>query len=439
MISLKLSKKWSLSLSDSWPSIRAGVSYRGIRWWIGGCISMLRGVIIFFLFFTTVACYGASAAKLRRPRDLMASREMNFGSERLVRSVDNSFIPIRSLKYAEYVPRVKSKSIPLILYFGGSGESGDEIEQIFRQETFFCKVLDEQFQKKHPCAILAPLLPSRVSFHSGVPNRPSDICVIIHDLVEEFCKAQKHPQIDRSRIYVTGLSLGGAIAFELPAYYPGYFAASVPVSSFMNSLMVPSEHACDYWLVSSKTSFDSDRKKKSLKDLQDALERAGGSIRLSLLPTRGHNAWDMAWQEDGLWDWVFARSLSNEYGNEVHRIWTNVDYVKENGNTPDNVLDGLRSTKFISRGNAKKGDFWACEFTAHQKGRWRLETGNRKGVVRLSVYLSRTGMSWQKIAVTRDRDGACEFQDSTGFRFVKISNEDRHEGAFEIQCLRRVR
>jgi predicted peptidase len=46
-------------------------------------------------------------------------------------------------------------------------------------------------------------------------------------LIDEFIEA--HPDIDRKRIYVGGLSNGGFMTMRLVADYPGFFAAGVPV------------------------------------------------------------------------------------------------------------------------------------------------------------------------------------------------------------------
>lgn len=169
----------------------------------------------------------------------------------------------RTLEYLSFRPEKQRKPVPLVVFVGGSGEMGGDIGVIFRQTTIFSVVTSREFQMRHPCYLYVPHLPSEFSIHSGVPSLPNKDCCFFMDAILQYVKDANMPKIDKNRIYITGLSKGGSIAFELPAYYPGVFAASVPVSTFMNERMVPEKNACDYWLLCNKTSFTSGLKKTS--------------------------------------------------------------------------------------------------------------------------------------------------------------------------------
>lgn len=220
----------------------------------------------------------------------------------------------KSVNYVFYSPKTSPVTgclpVPLVVFFGGRGEIGENMASMFRQSKIFSVVADDAFQRKHPCYLLAVQVGKNFSIHNGLPCKPNADGKLVMDAIRNFIAEANAPGVDSERIYITGLSLGGSIAFELPAYYPGFFAASVPVSSFMNDKMVPDRNACDYWLFANRPSFSTPAKKKALDDLARKLEQSGGSLKTTFFRDRGHNAWDKTWEVDGMWGWMFGRRLS---------------------------------------------------------------------------------------------------------------------------------
>ena len=39
----------------------------------------------------------------------------------------------------------------------------------------------------------------------------------------------------------------------------------------------------------------------------DKVRKQGGDFRIGTFPNEGHNAWDAAWKEDAMWDWMFSK------------------------------------------------------------------------------------------------------------------------------------
>ena len=352
--------------------------------------------------------------------------------------VDNNGL---SMNYLSFIPRTHCKSVPLIVYFGGSGEQGDDINDILHQKTIFSVVTSKNFQKKHPCCLIAPQLPNGMTVHSGLPNRPNSLVESLYSLINDFCSSAVNPQIDTNRIYLTGLSLGGSIAFELPAYYPGYFAASIPISTFMNALMVPNSRACRYWLFNNKTSFASPTKREALADLEKRLSDSGGCLRVSFFPKEGHNAWDAAWRESATWDWLFAQSLIdrsvwNNSSSQGIRCETNFLLPQDNGMSPSNAVDGLNSTFFISAEPVGKGAYWICEYPSPVRGRWRVSIGAhdrsalRKGMM---VYVSMDKKKWRRVAALSVKDGSCVFLEPHGLRYIKVEYRGNKTGLFVLE------
>ena len=345
-----------------------------------------------------------------------------------------------SMNYLSFTPRTHCKTVPLIVYFGGSGEMGDDIRAVMHQKTIFSVVTSKDFQKKHPSCLIAPQLPNGVTIHSGLPNCPNALARSLHSLITNFCRSAVNPQVDANRIYLTGLSMGGSVAFELPAYYPGCFAASIPVSTFMNALMVPDDHACHYWLFNNKTSFVSPSKREALAELGKRLSDSGGSLRVSFFPKEGHNAWDAAWREGATWDWLFAQSVLGPHSRSNSslqgiRCEANFLPAQDNGMSPSNVVDGLSATFFASAEPVGRGAYWLCEYPSPVRGRWRVSVGPRgKSALRkgLMVYVSMDKRRWRRVAALSEKDGSCTFLESHGLRYIKVEYRGNEIGLFVL-------
>ena len=355
--------------------------------------------------------------------------------------VDDSLASGRELRFLAYSPRSKERTLPMLVCFAGSGETGYDVAKLLRQKRLFDVLLSSSFQREHQCFVLCPLLPPNETIHGGIPERPTKFSLRIKSLIDECCRTFNRPSVDTARIYVTGYSYGGALAFEFPCYFPTLFAASVPISSFMNSMMVPDKMATKYWLLYNKTSLRSEEKINELSELSRRIALAGGEFKSSVLPGVGHNAWDCAWREPNVWKWMFSQSLEGRSMRSVIRCETNVPYSKEEGVTPMNPVDGLESTLFISCGLVGRGSYWMCEFDSDMKGRWVVDTSANiaNGLTDMvRVYVSSDEEKWRLVGRVRKSDGRCDFTERKSFKYIKVLYEGEAEGLFSVCSVRKV-
>lgn len=126
--------------------------------------------------------------------------------------------------YLAYHPKTKVQDvkIPLLIYLHGAGGLGTEIRKITGQSRGV--VMGIQKFKKDPCLVVAPQC-SRTSEKSDLRGtwEAEDLNVFLEHLLE------KYPEIDRSRIYLTGNSMGGYGSFMWGGNSPEHFAAIAPV------------------------------------------------------------------------------------------------------------------------------------------------------------------------------------------------------------------
>lgn len=221
----------------------------------------------------------------------------------------------QSLPYRLLVPPDydKTKKYPLIVFFHGAGERGtDNQAQLKFAPTDVFKI--DAFQKAHPCFILAAQCPPNDRWvemdwglMSGVrptePSPPMKLALKALDAVEgEF-------NIDRDRVYVAGLSMGGFATWDLVTRFPDRFAAGVPCCGGGDENTVTAEVAkVPVWAFHS--SDDGVVHVERTRNMIEAMKKAGGSPKYTEYTGLGHGSWGKAFSEPGLYDWLFAQSLS---------------------------------------------------------------------------------------------------------------------------------
>lgn len=136
---------------------------------------------------------------------------------------------------------------PLVLFLHGAGERGDDNSAQLKHGTAL--YLEPANRAAFPCFVVAPQCPAEAQWasmpwntlsgeQSGHPTAPM---LSVLELVDEL--AGQYP-VDRDRLYVTGLSMGGFGTWDLITRYPERFAAAVPICGGGMSSLPPGRPKC---------------------------------------------------------------------------------------------------------------------------------------------------------------------------------------------------
>ena len=183
-----------------------------------------------------------------------------------------------------------TKSYPLVFFLHGAGERGEDLETVARY-GYMKNVKDGE---NYPFIFAAPLCPQNMYW--GALNESLEAFL---DFITETLP------VDLDRVYLTGLSMGGTGTWMLAMACPQKFAAVVPVcgtgicwnAGALKNLPIYIYHGdCDDIVPITESI-----------NMLSAINRQGGNAKIKICYGVGHNAWDTAYNDPELLDWMLAQ------------------------------------------------------------------------------------------------------------------------------------
>lgn len=235
--------------------------------------------------------------------------QLTSGFERLVYNSQGDTLPYRLLYPAGYKKSIK---YPLILFLHGSGARGSDNElQLTNLPAVFT---DSLTRVAYPCFVLVPQCAKKdawVNFPDfprslHATDTPSTSASLTLALAEELMRTFN---IDKSRVYITGYSMGGEGTFDLIARKPHMFAAAVPICPVADTATAGHIRNIPVWVFHGES--DSVNSVIYSRMMVNALKRAGGAPRYTEYTGVGHRCWNKAYTEPGLIQWLFHQKKNN--------------------------------------------------------------------------------------------------------------------------------
>ncbi len=202
------------------------------------------------------------------------------------------------------------KNYPLIIFLHGAGERGNDNEVNLMYITDL--LLDEKNRKDYPAYVLIPQCPKElwwITFDRQAPkivmqDSPSQPMAAVIAVLDEL---ENKEAIDKSRIYVTGLSMGGFGTWDLIARYPNRFAAAAPICGGADIATAPKIAHMPIWVFHGAK--DVVVKVDWSRDMVEALKAADGNVKYTEYPEVNHDSWLNAYAEKDFLQWMFEKSL----------------------------------------------------------------------------------------------------------------------------------
>lgn len=155
-------------------------------------------------------------------------------------------------------------------------------------------------RKKYPAFVFVPQSPPGHCW-GGLPEFPSVDSLVfetIQTLEEEF-------EIDQTRRYVAGGSMGGYGAWYFIGTRPEMFAAAIPYCGAGNPDLAKNMVKVPVWAFHG--TVDRNVSVRGSRRIVEAIKDAGGNPRYTEFAGVGHNVWPSVMQTPGVLDWMFEQ------------------------------------------------------------------------------------------------------------------------------------
>ena len=199
----------------------------------------------------------------------------------------------------DYNPKSRQRW-PLMLFLHGAGERGTNVQ---RSAVHGPLKLVKQ-GKDFPFIIVAPLCPNDELWENG-------------PLLKLLDHVEKKFAVDKNRVYLTGLSMGGYGTWRLGLAHPEKFAAIAPICGGglmidvilagygkkvnpLKALPVWAFHGAKDPLVPLDES----------ERMINALKKSGSTeVKLTVYPKVAHDSWEQAYEDPALYEWLLKHEL----------------------------------------------------------------------------------------------------------------------------------
>ena len=185
----------------------------------------------------------------------------------------------------------KSKKLwPLVLFLHGSGESGSDLAKVKVHGP--PKLVESN--GPFPFILVSPQSPGR-GWNPDVLN------ALLDTLIKQY-------RVDKDRVYLTGLSMGGYGTWMLAAAHPEKFAAIAPICGGGSPADAKALAKLPIWVFHGAK--DNTVPLRRSEEMVEALKAAGGNPKFTVYPDAGHDSWTATYNDPEFYSWLLAQKRS---------------------------------------------------------------------------------------------------------------------------------
>lgn len=212
-------------------------------------------------------------------------------------------------RWHEPLTQQAKQSCPLVIFMHGAGERGtNNVSQLKWgvREIFDClQARGEEF------FFVAGQVPGGKRWVEvdwsmlahAMPENPSETMALQMAFVDYLFATR--PEIDRSRVYVTGVSMGGYGTWDILCRRPMWFAAAMPICGGADVSQVWRLREIPIWTFHGDC--DSTVPVSRSRTVVAALWACDGNVKYTEYPGVGHGSWIPAYGDRKNLDWMFLQ------------------------------------------------------------------------------------------------------------------------------------
>lgn len=242
----------------------------------------------------------------------LVAQDLSLFEKKTFKSKAGHELPYRILYPKNYT---KNKKYPLVLFLHGAGERGNNNEtQLVHGARLF---LDSVNREKYPAIVIFPQCPAEGYWANVKIDRtkmPLDlefdydrpVTPALQAAVELVQNTLTSENIDKKRVYIAGLSMGGMGTFEAVYRFPELFAAAVPICGGADVEAYDKRVSKIPFRVFHGNKDDVVKPVHS-QEIVKKLKVLNTSVEYIEYPDANHNSWDSAFAEPDFLSWLFSK------------------------------------------------------------------------------------------------------------------------------------
>lgn len=224
-----------------------------------------------------------------------------------------------SLNYRLLEPSAagKGKKYPLVIFLHGAGERGSDNEsQLKHGGQMFLNPIN---RCKYPAYVIFPQCPQESYWAFGkIPESsnnsrnalinvrydadPPAITSALKELIMEHIAL---PDVDPSRVYIMGLSMGGMGTFDLVTRCPDLFAAAIPICGAADTEKLAKTTGVKWRIFHGDA--DEVVPVECSRKAYTILKDAGADVEYFEFPGCNHGSWNPAFNQPDFMKWLFTQ------------------------------------------------------------------------------------------------------------------------------------
>jgi predicted peptidase len=201
-------------------------------------------------------------------------------------------------KYLLFLPEgygEKNKKWPLMLFLHGAGERGSNLDLVKKHGP--PKIV--QTRKDFGFIVVSPQCPK----DEWWPDKVETLTHLLDYITATY-------DVDESRVYLTGLSMGGYGTWSLGCAHPERFAAIVPICGGGRRFFARRLKDTPVWAFHGAK--DSTVPLSESEQMVKAVNGIGGSAKLTVYPDAYHDSWTRTYDNPELYKWLLKHRLKKQ-------------------------------------------------------------------------------------------------------------------------------
>lgn len=200
------------------------------------------------------------------------------------------------LAYLLYLPEgyeATEQKWPLVLFLHGAGERGSDLEKLKIHGPTKLAAAGKQF----PFILVAPQCPQ----DGWWTAKTEDLAMLVDHIAETY-------RVYTSRLYVTGLSMGGYGTWSLITQYPDKFAAAIPICGGGDDVLARFRlQTMPVWAFHGAK--DNVVPLRKTEEMVNALRQVGNpNVKLTVYPEANHDSWTETYNNPEVYEWLLSHA-----------------------------------------------------------------------------------------------------------------------------------